>query len=265
MKKIGIIGVGWLGEYLVNQIDKKKFNIWGTVSTEEKALKLTGSGFPIVSYQLGETPEKLMGCKEVDIFLITIPPSVSDQYVNLLKELIQYLKKQSPEAKLIYTSSTSVYGKAVREVYELSETEAVTKNAQKMEEVERFLQEQYKNDSYILRLGGLVGGERHPVKYLSGRKNIAKPFAPVNLVHRKDIVRLIFFIAEGKIDAGIINFSSPEHPEKNKYYEWAAKKLDIEKPLFNFADKSSDKTVICKAVQSAGFQFEYQSPYEFPL
>ena len=53
----------------------------------------------------------------------------------------------------------------------------------------------------ILRLAGLMGGDRYVAKYFSGKRNDGAN-CPINYVHKDDVVALIALAAE-KIDSGI--------------------------------------------------------------
>jgi nucleoside-diphosphate-sugar epimerase len=96
----------------------------------------------------------------------------------------------------------------------------------------------------VLRCGGLIGGDRHPAKYMSGRKNIGKADAPVNLIHRDDCIAIITRIVEEQIRGEIFNAVADGHPSKGKYYTKAAEELGLEAPEFKKDTKDKNYKVV---------------------
>lgn len=264
MRRIGIIGVGWLGEELLKHFLNKGFTLKGTVSSKEKQARLSHLAVDIIQFRLGEEVKKLNHFNELDYIIVTVPPSSHDNYVNIMVEIVSHLNKLNKDAIFIYTSSTSVYGSSVIEVDENSLTAPLTTNALKIIEVEKFFNSNISDRSIVIRLSGLVGGERHPVYFLSGKTGIKKPFAPINLVHREDIIRFIDFVTNKSVKNGVFNLCCAIHPLKKEYYQWVAKQKKLTIPQFDLEDKLKDKTVICGAIKGVGFTLQYQSPYDFP-
>lgn len=264
MRAIAIIGLGWLGAELGKQLKANGFFICGTTTSVKKSLELNKTFDQVVNYKLGDSIDQVTFKKAIDFFVITIPPSSSEFYVSHLEELIHKLKEKNKSAKFIYTSSISVYGSEPRIVNEGSETNAETSNAKKMLAVEKILQGKYSECSSVIRLGGLVGDERHPVNYLSGRIGVKKPNAAINLIHRDDVLSFISALIE-HFQGITFNLVSPNHPKKKEYYNWVAEQKDLMLVVFDEEDKNLDKVVNCIAVKSINFEFKYRSPYDFPI
>jgi nucleoside-diphosphate-sugar epimerase len=70
----------------------------------------------------------------------------------------------------------------------------------------------------ILRFGGLIGEDRNPASHFSGKYNIPNGGAPVNLIHRAEIIEIITQVIDKNID-GIFNIVYPSHPTRKEYYE----------------------------------------------
>ena len=259
MKRICIVGMGWLGKELAVALKKKGFTVTGTTSTESKLSDLKRVVDKVELFDLNGKGQKVEG--EFDFIVYTVPPSSSSAYAELSSELIQKMSKTNPKAAWVYTSSTSVYGNDEREVAENSEVEPQSDSAKKIVQVEQYLKSHTENWS-VVRFGGLVGGARHPVKYLAGRTGISKPLSPVNLLHREDAVYAIVHLIE-HFKAGIYNLCSDGHPRKKDYYNQVAKENNFTKIEFDEEDFSRDKVVTCSAIKKIGFEFKYTSPYEF--
>jgi len=117
----------------------------------------------------------------------------------------------------------------------------------------------------ILRLGGLIGQDRHPIQFLSGREQLVKPNALTNLIHQEDINIFLYKILKGKFRSGVCNFCSPKRETKKKYYTWVADQKKIPLPNYILSDITLDKVVFCNVVKEIGYQFKYESPYDFPI
>jgi nucleoside-diphosphate-sugar epimerase len=103
--KIGILGEGWLGSYLLQRLQENGFDVRGA--------KTFGCYFRNNQWE-GELDEFLEG---LSYLIITIPSGASrntsdskDGNLFLFRQLIGYLNK-NPNLTVFYTSSISVYGK----------------------------------------------------------------------------------------------------------------------------------------------------------
>ena len=261
MKKVCIVGMGWLGKELAVELEKNKFSVTGTTSTVSKIDGLKQLSSNVELFELGGPKNFIEG--EFDFIIYTIPPSSNSDYANLSCELIANMHKINPNAAWIYTSSTSVYGYTERTVTEEIEVQPESESAKKIVEVEHCLQDNM-SSSAILRLGGFVGGERHPVKYLAGKSNVSKPFAVVNLLHREDAVNAILFLTRN-FQPGIYNLCSEDHPQKKEFFSGIAARNNLLVIGFDEDDFTKDKVVTCNAMKKIGFEFKYTSPYDFPF
>ena len=125
------------------------------------------------------------------------------------------------------------------------------------------MQANFKNNGVILRLAGLVGQERHPVKYLAGKTNIAKPFAEINLVHAEEILAFIELLLNNW-NGGIFNLCNPDHPLKMDYYNALARELKLAVPEFNKEDKSLGKRVNSNRLKDLNFEYKYKVLTDYP-
>jgi|TARA_B110001469_G_C9635893_1_gene318860 nucleoside-diphosphate-sugar epimerase len=259
MKRICIVGLGWLGLELAKELKKKGYYTIGTTTSEVKSQQFRTELDEIYRMEIG-LGENLN--VSADVLIYTIPPSGSNNYVKGSSAFLNQFNNSNPHASVFYTSSTSVYGNESREINEESDVRPETKSARKIVEVERYIQSHFKNRYIIIRLGGLVGGKRHPVKYLQGKVGVAKPFAPVNLVHREDVIRAII-LQISSFTAGIFNLCSGDHPSKKEFYTKLVEQFGLKKVEFNERDKLQDKVVTCIAIKQFNFEFKYKSVYDF--
>lgn len=266
MKRVCVIGMGWLGEQTAHFLKNKGIQISGSTTSLEKVERFQTQFKQVFIYSLGEKEfEGTLELDKMDYFLITIPPSsLGLNYATELSKLIRKLNFLNPRATFIYTSSTSVYGTEVREIDERSICKPITQSAKQIVEFENDLLTSFKKQSIIIRLAGLCGRGRHPVHTLSKKDGIAKPNAGVNLLHATDAIRFIDLVIEKDLKQGLFNLCSGEHPSKRKYYQWAAKQLKLRVPQFDEQDESIDKTILCNSIRILDFQLKYNNPFEYP-
>ena len=55
-----------------------------------------------------------------------------------------------------------------------------------------------KFNTTVIRFGGLIGYDRMPGKFLTGKKDLPNGDAPVNLIHRDDCVQIIYQIIKNE-------------------------------------------------------------------
>ncbi|MBL1144552.1 MAG: hypothetical protein D8M25_06430 [Bacteroidetes bacterium] len=260
MKKLCIIGLGWLGKQLVDYFVELDCELIGLNKTIYPDLKIPQFEFNLNNLD-APFPSKL---QRVDFFIITLPPSSSDHYAGQMQLLFNKIQQFNPTPKIIYTSSTSVYGNQQGIVDEKSEIMPETENAKEIVKVEHSLIQLFEQQSIILRLSGLMGINRHPIRFLSGKINVSKPYAPVNLIHAKDIIKLIAVLIELEKD-GIFNLSIPDHPTKNDYYTACCYKIGIPIPRFNLQDQTKGKIIRSIKLKELNFAFQYNKLSEYPI
>lgn len=257
--KISILGCGWLGKELAKRLKAENHEVRGSVTGMEKMTELRQEG--IIPYQLklfekgiqGDIRAFLSGC---EVLVISIPPGLRSDpktdFVKKIRNLLPYIENAEPK-KIIFTSSSSVYED--REDFPEYTEEASTDNSNdraiQLHNAELLLLNNPKLNTTILRFGGLIGGNRHPVKFLSGRKNIKNPEAPINLVHRDDCIAAIERIMrfKGKISS-IYNLVFPEHPSKEAYYTSVARNKNLAAPIFDHSHKSKGKIISGDKIQN---------------
>ena len=261
MKRICIVGIGWLGEELGVALKKLGHHVIGTTTSKTKVDALEKEIDKVKVLKMNDYDVNFL--KECEIVIYTIPPSSSNEYSELSCLFLNDVLEINPNATIIYTSSTSVYGNEAREVNEHSLIAPLSDSAKKISEVELYIQQNFKEWA-IFRMGGLVGGKRHPVKYLAGRSAVSKPLAPVNLLHREDAVQAILHILSS-FERGVYNLCSENHPSKKVFYNAIAKQNQMKAIEFDKHDISKDKVVTCSAIKVSGFEFKYTSPYDFPF
>lgn len=238
-KTVAILGMGWLGQKLAVHLNNLNYHVKGSVMTLEKATQLQQRGFD--AYRIvvsdsgveGRTPALL---KAVDYAIIMIPPGLRrDTGANFFMKM-QHLYNEIEKheiPKVILISSIAVYDDAQGRVTEADIPRPTTTTAKQMLESEELFMNSSSFQTTIIRFGGIFGGSRQPLRYLTGRKNLRGGRAPVNLIHRQDCIGIITAVLEKEAMGHIFNAVHPSHPGKAAYYIERAKRVGLEPPSFS--------------------------------
>lgn len=226
MKKISIIGCGWLGKPLSEKI---------------------GEEFEVECFSRENTKDD-SSFWQADTIIIAI--NTKDNYLNTLQKITKLTKQTS---NIILMSSTSVY----REFNEEVDENSVIKEVKLQREAELLLQN-LKDNVLVLRLGGLMGDDR-----ISGKWKSISTFTDgyVNYIHKTDVINITKKMIEKKITKGIYNLVSPLHPLRSEVHKKNSKKFNLE--LGTFEGKSSRLVLSDKLVQELTYEFIYPNPLDY--
>ncbi|WP_288446495.1 hypothetical protein [uncultured Chryseobacterium sp.] len=253
MKKIGIIGYGWLGERMAPFLSKR-YTLSATTTTESKAHELNKRGINAITatfpdYQLSEPVSQWKDIQDADALIITIPVSEKSCCVSSLYNRIQNLSAFIGDFKgqMFLMSSTGVYPDLAKEF---------TEEDVPLEKVsgERMLRSKYPQLN-ILRLGGLMGDDRLLKKY-----NVSNLDHAVNHIHYADIGRIISEMIERKTESRLYNVTAPLHPAKSQVIN--AQKDIIDDEEFEVKGK---KVLSSKLISELDYVFQYPDPRTFHL
>lgn len=261
-KKWGVVGCGWLGFPLAQQLVNDGYSVIGTTRSTEKLGLLKENGIQPEILKQEDFTEKHTWLSELDILVLNIPPSsFGDQYPNAMYHIAEQINST---CKVIFISSTSVYPNINGEVDENTPPSGQQRNGSAVSRAEQKLENLLDERLTILRMAGLVGGNRHPVNYLKGR-TVGGAQSPVNLVHRVDCIGVIRKVKALQYWGVKLNICATQHPSKEKYYTWAAKEIGVKEPGFT-EEAGSYKLVSNKASKNKlEYSYQYDDPFNFPL
>jgi len=233
---ISILGCGWYGIALGKALVKQGFAVNGSTTSPEKMKSISDAGLLPYVVQIGTDSEhfdsKFFQC---DVLVISIPPRFrkgeTADYLPKIRNIIKAIEKYKI-SKVIYISSTGVYGDHNSEVNELSAPAPDTESGRVLLEAEKIFQSQIAFKTTILRFGGLIGPERHPGRFFAGKKDIPNGKAPVNLIHLDDCVGISIAIIQQNAFGYLFNACSPHHPQKAEFYRQAALQAGLAAPEF---------------------------------
>lgn len=233
------MGCGWLGFPLAKRLIAEAYAVSGTTTSEHKIAALQEAGIQAYTIALGETAitgaidDFLNGC---DILIINVPPKLRgdakhNSFVQKMATLIAHIKI-SMVNKVVFVSSTSVYSDAQGTVTEATIPTPESTSGIQLLACEQLFQKQTQFQTTIVRFGGLVGPNRHPVTMLAAKKELTNGHAPINLIHLTDCITVLSAIISEKQWGETFNVVHPKHPAKKDYYKNKAIALGLTPPKY---------------------------------
>ena len=243
--KISILGCGWLGKALAQEL-MNEYEIWCSVSSQNSYEEIEHRQKLILNPQNSYKDTSFYDC---DTLIIAIPPKE-----DYLKNLEMILLNVRPKIELILLSSTSIYTQTSGFVTEEMST-FVSKHTL-MYQGELLVQKRFPS-VLILRLGGLMGYGRIAGKYSAG-KSISKN-RYINYVHRDDVVGLIKLCIKKSIKKEIFNVVAPLHLTRKELYDYNAKRYKFAFTTFNDESKGGKIVSSDKVEKLLDFCFKYST------
>jgi nucleoside-diphosphate-sugar epimerase len=268
MTQISILGCGWLGLPLAKALLENRFSVKGSTTSQEKLSVLENSG--IQPYLIALSEDKPTGNLSIflensKILIIDIPPklrgSEKENFVSKIKKVISFIEKSTVE-NVLFISSTSVYGEDNLVVTEETKLNPDTESGKQLVQAEQILLNNSNFKTTILRFGGLIGEDRHPVKFLAGKTNLENPNAPINLIHQEDCIGIILEILRQAQNDNLewnetFNAVAPFHPSRQEYYTQKALEFNLALPEFNLESPTFGKTISSDKVETIlGYTFK---------
>lgn len=244
--KIMVIGGGWLGKSLAKRLKKDGYEV--AITGRNRVIETDDLIFFQLDINIPET-WSVIDQFNPDFVIMCFPPLKSNEELCFLEEFSTLKLKGR---KVVYTSSTGVYGPhgIFDEASLVDEEGWIRKNELAI------LSNNSAFDLMILRLGGLIDHDRHPVFHLQGRKELSDPDGVVNLVHRMDVIHAIKCLIDSNFHNGLYNVVHPDHPSREEYYTKMAEFLNLEPPEFK-KEKGNYKEVKGEKITHLnGFQYQ---------
>jgi nucleoside-diphosphate-sugar epimerase len=256
MTQISLLGCGWLGMPLARALLSNGFSLKGSTTSASKLDSLEKLG--VLPFLMELHPNAVDGdirtfLKESEIAIINIPPKLrgnnSEDFVGKMQTLIPYIE-QSDVQKVLFVSSTSVYGENNDLVTETTPLNPDSEGGRQLVIVEDLLQKNTYFETTILRFGGLVGPDRNPVRFLAGKENVPNGKAPINFIHQTDCIKIIQKIIELNCWNETFNAVSSYHPSREEYYSKKAQEWQLIAPTFDPTSLGTGKRISSDKLQT---------------
>lgn len=267
-KKIAILGLGWLGLPLAKSLQKQGYELRGSTTSSEKLMELLTSKIKVRIIEFKNKSLKgdlAIFLKDIDHLVVNIPPSKlgkeNSDYLFAIESIVEHL---SDHTKVIFISSTSVYGDIVGIVDENTQPAPSRNTATAILAAENMLKKELGNRVSFVRFAGLYGPNRHPGTFFSAEQNAGNPNQIVNFIHLSDCIQIITAMIEKDIDGETINGCAPIHPSRKAFYTAACKNLGISPPEFDEDGMANSKQINSqKSISLLGVDYLYPDPSDF--
>ncbi|MCC2617863.1 NAD-dependent epimerase/dehydratase family protein [Aestuariibacter halophilus] len=262
-------GCGWLGQHAIAPFQHKGFSLRGTRQQQTDADVLSDHGVQGITFSLEAqwSAPQLQRILNVDTLILNIPPgrkrSDWNSYIRHMCALIDHCR--STDTRVLFVSTTAVYGEIQGVVTEHSPSQPVTASGQAHVAIEQHLMTTLPNRATVLRLSGLTGPDRHPARSLSGRHVGGNPAQVVNLIHSADVIRAMLAIVEQQYWGHTLHLAATQHPRRDEYYTWACQQLGMPLPTFDLAEdaKARGKHIDCQhTLEQLSLNLQYPTPYD---
>jgi nucleoside-diphosphate-sugar epimerase len=266
---IAIISAGYIGNDVAVLWTKKGHNVTITTRNMDKLADLSRLAQKCVMLKDNDLGELYPLILNNDVILVTISSDVPDEFEETYLETANAIRRialdRTPPRRLIYTSSTMVYGDhRGLWVDEKSKLKNKTEQGQIMIETEHaFLSlEELGWRVCILRLAEIYGPWRELSQRLRSLQGQTLPGSGKNfsnMLHRADATAAIDFALKRRL-AGIYNVADDDHPTRQDLYEQIAQKLGL--PVIQWDQKTGswrggNKRISNHKIKAKGFTFRH--------
>jgi nucleoside-diphosphate-sugar epimerase len=256
MPRILIAGCGYVGEATADLFHSAGWNVEGWVHSKQSAVRLSVKPYSIRVIDVSQHGEvaKRAGAFDAVIHSASSHGGDAEAYRQIYFNGACRLLDIFPHAKILFTSSTSVY--AQRDgcwVTEESETKPHRETSRILLEVEKLILEK---GGIVVRLAGIYGPQRSAL--LSKFLNDTATIDPnndrfVNQVHRDDIASALFLLLnrEAHASAQIYNVVDDQPILQSECYRWLSERLNRPLPPIRKSEQPRKRGDTNKRVSNA--------------
>lgn len=261
MNSISILGCGWLGLPLGRHLARSGILVKGSTTQASKLSPIADAG--IEPYHLSFEPE-LVGDPghffSVDLLIINLPPRNIEGIANFHEGQLKAIRElaRGKVRHILFISSTSVYPSLNKEVKEEdADVKCCSRSGISLLEMEHLFTGCEDLITTVIRFSGLYGPDRHPGRFLAGKKDLSGARNPVNMIHLEDCIGIIETIITKKLWGETFNACAPSEETRLSFYERTAHDLGVEAPTFTNEAAPFKKVNSDKLIGLTGYQFRY--------
>ena len=234
--RVAILGCGYVGIELGRQLRARGDDAIGVRRTREGCEAIEEAGFESVRADVTD-PDGLGSVPDVDALVFAASSggrgaeAAREVYVEGLRTVIDHFTaRERPPDRLVYTSSTGVYGDHGGDwVDEETPIEPTTEKTRVLAEAEELaLRSESSIDGTVARFAGLYGPDRYRLeRYLEGP--VTEGY--LNMVHRDDAAGAVRFLLEEDLARREVVLVADDEPvEKWAFADWLAEQCGVEEP-----------------------------------
>lgn len=243
---ISLLGCGWLGAPLAEELVKQGYRVFGSTRSANTAIQEAGIT-PFV-IDISKREQDYRAFLASDTFIISIPSRDLAGYQRLITQI-----ERSEVEQVLLISSTSVYPLTNGIVTEETPTQPSVRV-----DIEQLFLTNSTFASTIVRFGGLFGYERQPGNFFKPGRIIAHPEGYVNMIHRDDCIGIILEILRQSCWNQVLNACADTHPTRRAFYTHEATKVGREDLQFHEQAENRYKIVSSEKLKELlGYEFKF--------
>ncbi|TKX74285.1 NAD-dependent epimerase/dehydratase family protein [Halorubrum sp. GN11_10-6_MGM] len=238
--RVVVVGCGYVGLTLAEQLHARGHSVTGVRRSDGglDAVDAVGPGVEAVRADATD-PESLPALPDADAVVFAASSggkgaeAAREVYVDGLTNVVdEYGSRASPPDRLVYTSSTGVYGDHDGGwVDEETPVEPTTEKTRVLAEAERVATEHAADrgiDGTVVRFAGLYGPERYRLeRYVEGPVTAGY----LNMVHRDDAAGSIRYLLEtDRARDSAVLVVDDEPVDKHAFADWLADACGVPRP-----------------------------------
>lgn len=243
MTKIAIVGFGWLGTPLGQQLEEQGYKVVGTTRNVEKIAQLASINLEAFYWNSREDNPILADeiVTDTAYCILNFPPGKVNYIQEYGEHLLFAVKQFSEKTHFIFVSTTGVYPEYIVDAKEDAFTWEENASTNHLAYAEQVLHNYLQDRLTIIRMAGLIGPNRHPAKFFAGRSGIPNGNQPVNLIEQKESIQIILHVLTKNYWGKIVNACTSNHPTRKAYYTDSCRLFGFELP--DFIEEGGGKVV----------------------
>src|SRR6056297_1128184 len=236
--RVVILGCGYIGIELGRQLTEAGHSVVGVRRSDDGCKAIEDAGFEPHQADLTDL-DGIAGLPEADWLVFAASSggrnaeAAREIYVDALEGAIEeYGRRESPPDRLVYTSSTGVYGDHDGAwVDESTPLEPTTEKTHVLVEAERIARErsaEYGIDGTVARLSGLYGPDRYRLeRYIEGP--VTEGY--LNMVHRTDAAGAVaHLLTTDRARDEAVLVTDDEPVDKWAFADWLVDECGVDSP-----------------------------------
>lgn len=229
-----IVGCGFLGKYLTRLLHNKHQKPYCIVRSQQSLNELQTLGWNAQIIDLDTTViSGDLSLQDHEVYYLA-PPSTTDLCDHRIDQFLKLCASQSPK-KIVYISTSGVYGDCGGHwVDESQATKPISDRAKRRvyaEEALRHFCQHHSSKYVILRVGGIYGRERLPIKRLNNITVVCPDEAPYsNRIHVADLARICYAAMTNQVSNEVINVADGNATSMTDYYYKIADFAGLKRP-----------------------------------
>ena len=236
MRRVLIAGCGYLGQATADVFETAGWKVEGWTGSSKSARELLAKPYRVDALDISNARQVAAhpGNFDAVIHCASTRGGDVDLYRSVYLIGVRNLLDRFPEAKILFTSSTSVYAQSNGEwATEESPAEPNQETGKILREAEKLVLARGGN---VARLGGIYGpGRSFLLKKFLGGEAIVDPERDrfVNQIHRDDAAAALFLlVGRQALGGGIYNVVDDQPILQSECYRWLAERLNRPAPPF---------------------------------